>query len=367
MPHDPPKVLFAAGGTGGHLFPAQALAEKLTGVDILFSGAKLSTNAYFDRNKFLYRDIDSTTPLRGNILQKIQSVVILLRGVLQSLCLLSKERPDLVVGFGSFHSFPLLCAAALKRIPLVLFESNAVPGKVIRLFSRFALYTAVYFPESERYLKGKVHAVEIPSLKSRTATNAQEARRQLGLDPDCFTLLVFGGSQGAKALNSLMLALLPLLKSAQISVQLIHLAGKKGPVQEIADACAAQGITAHVREFEERMDIAWSAADVAICRAGAATLSELIHFAVPAILIPFPYAADQHQLKNARFIEKGVQGAVVMEESSLSPETVKNTLSEWALHNPNARAQLKQNICTFREEQKKMDLVPLIENTLRTK
>ncbi|MES2122125.1 MAG: UDP-N-acetylglucosamine--N-acetylmuramyl-(pentapeptide) pyrophosphoryl-undecaprenol N-acetylglucosamine transferase [Chlamydiota bacterium] len=219
MPHDPannPKVLFAAGGTGGHLFPAQALAEKLTGVDVLFSGAKLSTNSYFDRNKFTYRDIDSTTPFRGNFMQKIQSVVILLRGIWQSLRLLSNERPDLVVGFGSFHSFPLLCAAALKRVPLVLFESNAVPGKVIRLFSRFALYTAVYFPESERYLKGKVHAVEIPSLKSRTSLNAQEARRQLGLDPDCFTLLVFGGSQGAKALNALILNLLPLLKSAQV-------------------------------------------------------------------------------------------------------------------------------------------------------
>ncbi len=114
------------------------------------------------------------------------------------------------------------------------------------------------------------------------------------------------------------------------------------------------------------MDIAWSAADAAICRSGAATLSELVHYAVPAILIPFPHAADQHQLKNAQFIEKGVQGAVVMEESSLSSEAIKNTLVEWALLNPKARTQLQQNIHKFREEQKKMDLVPLIENMLRT-
>ncbi len=144
------KILFAAGGTGGHLFPAQALAEQLMGdsVELLFAGARLSQNAYFDKTKFPYHDIASTTPFRGGVLKALKSTGILIKGIRESLRLLSQEKPDLVVGFGSFHAFPVLCAAVLKKIPLVLFESNAIPGKVIRLFSKRAVFDSEFtFPK----------------------------------------------------------------------------------------------------------------------------------------------------------------------------------------------------------------------------
>lgn len=361
-----PKVLFAAGGTGGHLFPAQALAEKLEGAEVLFAGAKLSSNPYFSREKFRFSDITSTTPFRGNLFQKIQTLKILAKGVWESLRLLSKEKPDLMVGFGSFHSFPLLCAAVIKKIPLILFESNAVPGKVIRLFSRFALYTAVYFPESRLHLKGDVVPVAIPSLKILSATNPQDARAQLGLDPALFTVLVFGGSQGAQAINQLMTTLLPRLKKAGVPFQLIHLAGKLEWTKGIEQCCASYGIKAYVRDFEPRMDLIWSSADAAICRSGAATLSEMLHYGVPGILIPFPHAADQHQLKNARFVEKVVKGAFLFEESSLDVDAFQETLMRWAHPESAERKQMKENILHFSTEQKKGDLTAMIHSFLQT-
>src|SRR5271170_6437047 len=134
------KILIAAGGTGGHLFPAQALAEQLSqenvGVELMFAGAKLSENAYFDKTKFRFCDIASMTPFQGSPFKMLKSAGVLIKGIGQSLRLLSQEKPTLVVGFGSFHAFPVICAAAMKKIPLVLFESNAIPGKVVRLFSK---------------------------------------------------------------------------------------------------------------------------------------------------------------------------------------------------------------------------------------
>lgn len=176
-----PKVLFAAGGTGGHLLPAQALAhqlqEKNEGLELLFAGALLSTNPYFDRETFPFQDVASTTPFRGGFFKKMGSFLVLLKGIWESWVLLCREAPDLVVGFGSFHAFPLLCAAVIKRIPLVLFESNAAAGKVIRLFSKKADFTGIYFPQAKKGLKGTTYEVEIPrkhlsSLsKKRRASN----------------------------------------------------------------------------------------------------------------------------------------------------------------------------------------------------
>ena len=217
------KIVFAAGGTGGHLFPAQALAEQLlrqkADIELLFAGAKLSENTYFDKTKFAYQDIISATPFRGGLLKALKSLAILFRGIRESIRFLNQQKPDVVVGFGSFHAFPVLCAAALKRIPIILFESNAIPGKVIRLFSKRALLTGIFFSEAQNHLKGKTVDVEIPkkNIHSRTTMHQQEARRLFQLDPNRLTLLVFGGSQGAKNINQLVIDLVPLLHQKNLS------------------------------------------------------------------------------------------------------------------------------------------------------
>lgn len=359
----PKKILIAAGGTGGHLFPAQALSDQLLkehpDLELFFAGAKLSTNAYFDKEKFRFYDVSSTTPFRGSPFAALKAIWILLKGIRDSLRLLSKEKPALVVGFGSFHVFPILCAAVLKKIPIALFESNAIPGKVVRLFSKKAKWTGVYFSAAKDYLQGATRDVEIPT---RTGTHSclskQEARQFFGLDPDATTLLIFGGSQGAQGINNKILQMLPLLKKENL--QLIHLTGCDAMALLVAKRCKELGISCCAKKFEKRMDAAWNAADAVICRAGAMTLAELLLYEVPGILIPYPSASDQHQLKNALFIEKNVGGAVHLLESALTPELLETTLRD-LLDSLSSKANAIKN---YKAQQKKQDLSRLISEML---
>jgi len=137
----PYKILFAVGGTGGHLFPAQALAEELFALnpsfDILFAGAHLQTTHFLNRERYRHAEVKSATPFGRN---PLRAAYLLARGIQESLSLLKREKPALIVGFGSYHSFPLLVAAKLRRIPLILFEPNTFPGFVNRLFSRLPLH-----------------------------------------------------------------------------------------------------------------------------------------------------------------------------------------------------------------------------------
>ncbi len=349
------KVIMAAGGTGGHLFPAQALADKLREheIDILFAAATLSKSVCFDRGRFPFREITSATPFRGGIKRIFQTFGQLVKGVYESLKLLQQEKPDLVVGFGSFHVFPVLCAAVLKRIPIVLFESNAIPGKVVRLFSRRAKLTGIFFAEAKHYLQGNTVEVEIPKKPQASTLSTQDARRQFALKEDPLTLLIFGGSQGAKAINKHVLEMIPLLQAKQISFQLIHFTGDPEMTQKITTLCQNLNISCYVKDFEPRMEFAYRAADLAICRSGAMTVSELLYNEVPSILIPYPFAADQHQRKNALFLEN-IGGAMNLSEESLSAQHIVDTVKSLD------RKQMKQAIQQFKTKQKKADFVSLV-------
>ena len=298
------KIVIAAGGTGGHLFPAQALAEELKNadIDIVFMGAGLEKNRYFDRECYPYFDIPSATVFRRNPLILFNSVVHLARGVRQSLNLLKAEEPDMVIGFGSFHTFPVLCAARLQKKAIALFESNAFPGKVNRLFSRSAAYTAIVFPKAQDHLKGNTVEVAMPVRKAAKKLSIEAARGHFGLDPLYPTILIFGGSQGALAMNELFAKSLEILKPHYPDFQVIHITGQPQSLEHYKQIYASLKVRACVKDFETDMPVAYQAASLAVCRSGAATVSELIAFEVPSILIPFPYAADDHQAKNGQFI-----------------------------------------------------------------
>jgi UDP-N-acetylglucosamine--N-acetylmuramyl-(pentapeptide) pyrophosphoryl-undecaprenol N-acetylglucosamine transferase len=355
------KVLLAVGGTAGHVFPAQGLARELLEqhpeMELLFAGKGLSTNPYFDKSLYICCDVESLTPFRGNPFKALCS---LFRGVVSSMKLLAKEKPQLVVGFGSFHAFPLLCAAVLKKIPFVLFESNAIPGKVVRLFSKKALFTGIYFSGAQEHLKGKTIEVEIPTRK-KDSFSREEAHRQLSLDPQLITLLAFGGSQGAKQVNETLLKTLPLLHQADFHFQLIHFTGDEKSAEEMRTECARLGMGCYIKKFELQMALAWSAADLVICRAGAMTLSELLHHEVPGILIPYPFASDQHQLKNALFIENTVQGAVHLPQSSLSAELLSQTILSLVKER---RGEMREAIRRFNQTQIKKTLSQLVTEIL---
>ena len=201
-----------------------------------------------------------------------------------------------MVGFGSYHSFPILAAALLCRSKIVLFEANCIPGKVIRVFAPFAHLVASQFPLSKSSLVPLLPWKSLPALPEQCL-----ARSALGLDPNCETVLVFGGSQGAKFLNEQIPSHLPQ------GVQVIHLTG--GAVEQVAKDYKQRGIHAIVKTFETDMPLVYAAASCAICRSGASTLAELIQFHIPALLIPFPFAADDHQRINAEFLAKKIHGA----------------------------------------------------------
>ncbi|MES2345923.1 MAG: UDP-N-acetylglucosamine--N-acetylmuramyl-(pentapeptide) pyrophosphoryl-undecaprenol N-acetylglucosamine transferase [Chlamydiota bacterium] len=293
------KVLIAAAGTGGHLFPAQALAQELQalGLEVRFAGHGLSSNRYFNKEEFTYDDVSSATPYNKNVLKAAFEIS---KGLKKSLKIVRSFKPDIVVGFGSFHSFPVLLATLFFKVPVVVFEANSIPGKVNRFFSRFAYLSAVHFPEAGLKLFGKMREVAMPLWKGVRSTQ-ERARDYFSLDVKKDTLLVFGGSQGALSINTLLFETAPHFAG---EFQVIHFTGDKNSLEEMKRRYEELNISACVKEFEPRMDLAWQAATMAVCRSGAATLAELIEYEVPAILLPYPHAADDHQRKNAECMEK---------------------------------------------------------------
>ncbi len=365
------KIVIAAGGTGGHLFPAQALADQIRkehpNVDIVFMGAGLKSNRYFEKERYPHFDVVSATPFRRSVAAIFKSVVQLAKGIKESLKLLRQEEPDLIVGFGSFHSFPILCAARLQKRPMALFESNAYPGKVIRIFSSSASFTAIAFSQAETYLKGKAVEVAMPVRVAPHRISIEEARGYFGLDPRYPTLLIFGGSQGASALNQLLVQSMEALKTHYPDFQVIHIAGNAKAAELLKEAYARLKMKVCVKEFEPKMAFAYQASTLAICRSGAATVSELIAFELPSILIPFPYASDDHQTKNAQFLQQEVKGAITFQESSLTKEILANEIYRFLDPDYSKIAEMKKALSEYKTGQNKKELCTLIYETISPK
>lgn len=358
------NVLIATGGTGGHVFPAQALGRQLLekNHNVLFMGKGLSSNSYFAKHLFRSESIDSATPFKKGMLQKLLSLFSLIKGTLQAFSLIGKYKPNLVVGFGSFHSFPVLAAAFLRRVPIVLFESNSVPGKVNQIFSRFSQFSGIQFPQAKELLKGPCFEVEMPFWREKgNGERLKERRDYFSLDENLFTVLVFGGSQGASFINMVVADTLKQFHEKGKKVQVIHMTGSLPSAEEVQSFYVENDMKASVKPFEEKMHLAWKSADMVICRAGAATLAEVIEFEVPAILIPFPKAADNHQLKNALFFQEEVRGGFCLEEKKLTPKDLLSLLQSCDI------STLKESIAAFKKSAAKKQLIDRIEEFLYSK
>ncbi|MBS0634857.1 MAG: UDP-N-acetylglucosamine--N-acetylmuramyl-(pentapeptide) pyrophosphoryl-undecaprenol N-acetylglucosamine transferase [Verrucomicrobia bacterium] len=310
------RIVISAGGTGGHLFPAQNLAKELSDAEIVFMAKGLATNSRFNKSHN-YTDISS-----GPI--ALKSIYYICKGVIESTKALRAFKPDLVIGFGSYHSFPVLVAAKLLGIPIVLHEANSVPGKVNRLFSPFARVTGIFFPDSAKHLRGNIQRTDIPlkaEFQHENRPTKEDARRHYGLDEHVTTILVFGGSLGAKKLNELASASISKLSRP---IQVIHFTG--GPTEAIKAQYNDANISSFVAEFEPNMQYAWAASDVVLSRSGASTVAEAITFAVPALFVPYPFATDAHQDKNADYVTREIGGAVWHKEKDLEEEMLTQAL-----------------------------------------
>lgn len=328
----PSRIVIAAGGTGGHLFPAQSLAfdlrSRMPDVELLFLAKGLQDNPRFNRDAFTCVDIASSA-VTSNPRVLLKAFWMLPKGIFQAMKQLKRFSPDMVVGFGSFHTFPVLAAAYLLGIPIVLHEANRIPGKVNRLFSRFAAWTGIYFPDTEAHLKGKAQITDIPLRPQFYEPNRPDRESGLnfyGLSREATTILVFGGSLGAKKLNELAATSIGLLKSEK-PIQVLHFTGSFQASQEVRESYMKAKIPHVVRDFESQMQYAWAAADLCLSRSGASTIAEQMTFAVPAVFIPYPFATDAHQEKNADYVVNTIGGAVSFNEKELEPRALASALS----------------------------------------
>lgn len=324
-----PRLVIAAGGTGGHLFPAMRLArylhDKLPGLEILFMGSGLESSPLFDRESFSYCDIPSA-PWRGiGPLSLWRLCHGNSRGFLAANKRMKAFDPSAVIGFGSYHTLPVMAATWMRRCPLFLYEANTVPGKVNKLFSRYATTTAVQFPLVGDIMKGALLPVAIrrlrelpnPELKAR-------ARHHYGLDPHLPTILIAGGSQGALVVND---AAIKALTPPPFPLQVLHLTGSRAPLESYRSVYSESGVTAAILPFEPEMELAWAAADLFVGRAGAGTIAELLEAEVPALLIPYPWSRDHHQEKNGEFFEGVVGGGGLLPQSSALVERLRRSIT----------------------------------------
>lgn len=303
------RVVIAGGGTAGHAYPGIALGEVLRdrGVQVLFIGTPQGPEARLAHDRsFPFEAVEVAGRSRGINLHNLRALVVLARATWRSIALLAKVDPHYVVTTGGYVSLPVALAAAVHRIPIVVHEQNTVPGLANRIASRFARAIAVSFKGSEERFGQRAHLVgnpvrpEIAGLDRETAR--ERAIGEFGLAPARRTVLIAGGSQGARSINEAAFGLYTRWRGRE-EIQVLHLAGPRN-IQEAEQRMetlrgAGDRILWRLLGYTERMDLAYSIADLAVCRAGATTVAELAAARIPAVLVPFPYAVDNDQLGNA--------------------------------------------------------------------
>lgn len=322
------RILMAAGGTGGHIFPALAVAEELR------RRGEAEPEGVANRNQWRIefvgggRELESRViPSAGFVLHsvaaaglkgiggacKARNLAVLPRSFWDAAVLLSRFRPHVVVGMGGYVAGPVMLEASLARIPTLLIEPNATPGFTNRALAPFIRLAAVGFEQAAVFYRTKARVTGHPV---RAAFHNIPAKRHASP----FTLLVLGGSQGAMAINTAVAGALPILARETGRFTLVHQTGEQD-FERVRRAYAEAGVQADVRPFIDDVPQAFAAADLVICRAGASTVAELAAAGRASLLIPFPAATDNHQIENARVMERA-GGARVMEQRQLTPESL---------------------------------------------
>ncbi len=301
-------MVVAGGGTGGHLFPGLAVAECIAGADaqaVLFIGSAYGIEArVIPQTRFAFRAI----PIRGlrgrGWRGALQLAAQLPGAVARAWRILGEFGADVVVGVGGYASFPVVVAAWLRRIPTVLLEQNAHPGMANRALARLARRVCTTFADAHAYFP--------PGKVVLTGNPVRPFAVPAALPRAGFTLLVFGGSQGAHRLNEAMAEAAAALRDALPDLRVIHQTGA-ADCAALRARYASLGLAADVREFIDDMGAAYHAADLVVCRAGATTVAELTALGKPAILVPYPFAADDHQRANASVLAARGAGILILD------------------------------------------------------
>jgi UDP-N-acetylglucosamine--N-acetylmuramyl-(pentapeptide) pyrophosphoryl-undecaprenol N-acetylglucosamine transferase len=288
------RVIVAGGGTGGHVIPALAIAQELKSrynAELLFIGTARGIETRLVPAAGFQLELITVGALnRVDLATRIKTLFDLPRAVAQSARIISGYRPDVMIGVGGYASGPAMLAGGLMNLPMLAFEPNVVPGIANRLVAPMVRAAAVHFAATQRYFQNAV----VTGVPVRREFFDVPARPQ-NAPP---TLLVFGGSQGAHAINVAVMQALPVLAEHMPTIHLIHQTGEKD-YEEVQSAASRSGISADVSPFIDDMPAAFARADLLLCRSGASTVAEVAAAGKPAILVPLPTAADDHQRQNA--------------------------------------------------------------------
>ncbi|MGB8887910.1 MAG: undecaprenyldiphospho-muramoylpentapeptide beta-N-acetylglucosaminyltransferase [Candidatus Korobacteraceae bacterium] len=308
------RAIVAGGGTGGHVIPALAIAQELRsryGAQVVFVGTsrgietRLVPAAGFELHLIEVGGLN-----RVDFATRLKTVLDLPRAVMTSAKLISEFRPDVMVGVGGYASGPAMLAAAMMNIPTVAFEPNVVPGFANRLLAPMVRAAAVHFAETCHYFRN-CHVTGVP-VRSEFFDVARRPKN------DRPRLLVFGGSQGAHAINLAVLQALPKLMEAVPAICIIHQTGERDYPEAQAAYLQAM-VSAEVSPFIDDMPGAFARADLVLCRSGASTVAEITAAGKPAIFIPLPTAADDHQRHNAATLA-AAGAARLLPQAELTPQ-----------------------------------------------
>lgn len=332
------RVLISCGGTGGHLAPGIALAESLTSRGhtcwLLISHKKVDARLV---QKYPHLAFIKTpgAPLSLHPVRFFRFLAGQVNGLLSSVRLIKRLQPDVVVGFGGFSSAGISIAAFLRKVPFVLHESNRVPGRAVRFLSRFGP-ARIYLPTGVRlgHLRpDKIRFFGCPVRKEVHRISPQKSREVLGIDDKCKLLVILGGSQGAAVLNEWVEKNFEFMALEGVSVYCVT--GLNKGQERVVEAKTRGGGVARAWfvSFTDQVSEVLSSADLVVSRAGAGTIAELIRCRAPAVLIPYPFAADNHQAANALFFEQQGGGVVVDQNylNDLSREVIELIFNDWLL------------------------------------
>lgn len=337
------NAVIACGGTGGHLFPGLAVAEVLRGrgheVLLFISEKEIDSVAVSKHPEFRFEKLPTIglpspfSPTIVRFMQRFNESLAQCRRIYRT------YNPNVVLGMGGFTSTAPVMAGRMRGIPTFIHESNAIPGKANRLTARMVRAVLLGFKECAQFFpKTRTELTGTPIRTELQRVDRSVARARLGLREDLRTLLVMGGSQGATGINQAIIKALPALQNQ--SLQVIHLSGARDE-RLVADNYQREKIPAFVAAFHHAMEDVYSAADFAIARSGAASLSELAAFSLPSLLIPFPYAADDHQTRNAQIFTKA-DAAIVLREVELSGDLLARKIQE-LLADPTRLQRMAEN------------------------
>jgi len=332
------NILIATGGTGGHIFPALSCGEFFENngksVNYILSGSKIGK---IEKTNVIYME---SYHFDKNPIQFAKALWFLKLNTVKSLFILRRNKPCVILATGSYAVVPIILASILLRIPFYLMEQNVIPGLVNKIFSRLSKATFVAFEETRKYLKGKVIVVGLPIReKAKKKYSKEEARRILNLPEDKVTILVIGGSLGARGMVEKIIPAINKLNDYYFIIQ----AGARNfnYINSLVQNLNLKNCI--VLPFIEEIGLYYSAADMVISRAGASSCMEILYHGKPSILVPYPYSRDRHQYYNASELVKTGK-AIVIEEQEIQ-EKLENCLKDitWISEKKSTKRSLIEN------------------------